>query len=116
MFMNPKVMFIPENKYLLVEKVETKTENLILRPENQKDREKISIVRLIQTEMSSLFNIRCGQLMAILSTMIEEIQYKDKKFLLVPESAVFGFIFDEREIKESEDEEESSSSEGGMIR
>ena len=107
--MESEIFLYPENGYLLVERQErqAKEEMFVVRPANINDKERIPIVKLIRTAPESKFSTRCGQKMFVLGTMIEVVEYKDHKYLLVPEQAVFGFLFDESSSENSKESRET---------
>ena len=109
--MEKQIFFYPTNGYLLVSRADNfrhacKTE---FTSPVKKDKERIAVVEIIAVDGNCRFAERINQKAAVLESMIEDIKYKQETFLIVPESAVFGFVFDESEMKIEENLDKTTS-------
>ena len=88
-------MFIPINRYLLVEQEEQQEENqsTILIPDIVAKMSDFSLVKLLAVAPDcEKFNGEVGQTLVVNTKMIESVKIKDEEFNIILENHVIGLV------------------------
>lgn len=88
-------MFIPINRYLLVEQEEQQEENqsTILIPDIVAKMSDFSLVKLLAVAPDcEKFNGEVGQTLVVNTKMIESVKIKDEEFSIILENHVIGLV------------------------
>jgi hypothetical protein len=88
--------FRPKNKYLLVEGTEEKKPEQpsgFILPDDYKKTETHKVMKLLAASAGSPFIDSVNNYILVPANMVEEVTAFGKKYLLVPEAAVYGIFY-----------------------